>query len=62
MNVSVAGLFAAGIVPGLMVGFGLMALTSYLARVRGYPVASRRRPGPSGAARSGARSCRSSPR
>ena len=42
MNVSVAGLFAAGIVPGLMVGFGLMLLTSYLARVRGYPVASRR--------------------
>ena len=27
MNVSVAGLFAAGIVPGLMVGFGLMLLT-----------------------------------
>jgi tripartite ATP-independent transporter DctM subunit len=42
MNVSVGGLFAAGIVPGLMVGFGLMLLTTYLARVRDYPVASRR--------------------
>ena len=42
MNVSVAGLFAAGIVPGLMVGLGLMLLTSYLARVRNYPVASER--------------------
>ena len=42
MNVSVAGLFAAGIVPGLMVGFGLMLLTSYLAKVRNYPIASRR--------------------
>ena len=42
MNVSVAGLFAAGIVPELMVGFGLMLLTSYLAKVRNYPIASRR--------------------
>ncbi len=42
MNVSVAGLFAAGIVPGLMVGLGLMILTSYLAKVRNYPVAGRR--------------------
>lgn len=40
MNVSVAGLFAAGIVPGLMVGTGLMLMTTYLARLRGFPVAS----------------------
>lgn len=42
MNVSVAGLFAAGIVPGLMVGIGLMLMTTYLARLRGFPVASER--------------------
>ncbi len=42
MNVSVAGLFLAGFVPGLMIGLGLMALTSYFARVRNYPVAARR--------------------
>ena len=42
MNVSVAGLFAAGIVPGLMVGIGLMLMTTYLARIRGFPVASER--------------------
>ncbi len=40
MNVSVAGLFAAGIVPGLLVGMGLMLMTTYLARIRGFPVAS----------------------
>jgi TRAP-type C4-dicarboxylate transport system permease large subunit len=42
MNVSVAGLFLAGFVPGLMVGGGLMILTAYLARVRNYPVAAQR--------------------
>lgn len=42
MNVSVAGLFLAGIVPGLAVGLGLMALTAYFSRVRNYPVASRK--------------------
>ncbi|MGI9436211.1 MAG: TRAP transporter large permease [Geminicoccaceae bacterium] len=42
MNVSVAGLFAAGLVPGLMVGMGLMLMTTYLARIRGFPVASER--------------------
>jgi TRAP-type transport system large permease protein len=42
MNVSVAGLFLAGFVPGLMVGIGLMVLTAYFARVRNYPVASHR--------------------
>ena len=42
MNVSVAGLFAAGLVPGIMIAIGLMLMTSYLARKRGYPVANRR--------------------
>lgn len=42
MNVSVAGLFAAGIVPGVMIGLGLMGLTAWLARRKGFPVASRR--------------------
>ena len=42
MNVSVGGLFAAGILPGLLIGAGLMLMTSYLAKVRNYPVASRR--------------------
>lgn len=42
MNVSVAGLFAAGIVPGLLVGMGLMLMTTYLARLRGFPVARER--------------------
>jgi len=44
MNVSVAGLFLAGFVPGLMVGAGLMLMTWYLAKKRNYPVASRRAP------------------
>lgn len=42
MNVSVAGLFLAGFVPGLLVGGGLMFLTAYFSRKRGYPVAARR--------------------
>jgi tripartite ATP-independent transporter DctM subunit len=42
MNVSVAGLFLAGFVPGLMVGLGLMVLTGYFSRVRNYPVADRK--------------------
>ena len=32
MNVSVAGLFAAGLVPGLLVGFGLMAMVVYMSK------------------------------
>jgi len=40
MNVSIAGLFAAGIVPGLAIGLGLMLLTTYLAKVRNFPVAN----------------------
>jgi len=42
MNVSVGGLFAAGIVPGLLIAVGLMSLTGFLARRRGYPVAAER--------------------
>lgn len=42
MNVSVAGLFAAGIVPGLMISIGLMLVTSFISKRRNYPVAGRR--------------------
>lgn len=42
MNVSVGGLFAAGIIPGLMVGGGLMVMTWYMAKKRDFPVANRR--------------------
>jgi tripartite ATP-independent transporter DctM subunit len=37
MEVSIAGLFAAGIVPGLMIGVALMVLTRYMAGKRNYP-------------------------
>ncbi|MEM9014730.1 MAG: TRAP transporter large permease [Pseudomonadota bacterium] len=40
MNVSVAGLFAAGIVPGILVCGGLMTVTAVLARRRNYPAAA----------------------
>lgn len=42
MNVSVSGLFAAGLIPGLMIAFGLMAVTAYLSKKRNYPVAGRK--------------------
>lgn len=42
MNVSVGGLFAAGIVPGIMICAGLMLVTRHLAKVRNYPVAAER--------------------
>ena len=42
MNVSVAGLFAAGLVPGLMVSVGLMIVTSFISKKRDYPVAGRK--------------------
>ncbi len=42
MNVSVAGLFLAGFVPGFMVGIGLMVLTAYFSRIRNYPVSNRK--------------------
>jgi len=42
MNVSIGALFAAGIVPGAMIGLGLMLTTRFLARRYDLPVASRR--------------------
>jgi tripartite ATP-independent transporter DctM subunit len=42
MNVSVAGLFAAGVVPGLMVGLALMVVTAIISKRRNYPKASER--------------------
>lgn len=40
MNVSVAGMFLAGIIPGLMICIGLMLVTNRIARKRNYPVAN----------------------
>ncbi len=37
MNVSIAGLFASGILPGLLLGFMLMILAGYFAAKRRYP-------------------------
>ena len=37
MGVSIAGLFAAGIVPGLMIGLALMLATRHIAKKRNYP-------------------------
>ncbi len=37
-NVSVASLFLAGIVPGIIMGLGMMVLCSVIARRRGFPV------------------------
>ena len=42
MNVSVAALFAAGIVPGLIMGIGLMAVTSHLGKRRNFPKTAQR--------------------
>ena len=42
MNVSVAGLFAAGLIPGLMVGFMLMSVTGIISKRRNYPKAHSR--------------------
>ena len=42
MNVSVGGLFAAGLVPGFLVAAGLMFVTARIARKRDYPVAAAR--------------------
>lgn len=38
MNVSVGALFAAGILPGLLIGIGLMLVTNVIAVKRNYPV------------------------
>ena len=37
MNVSIGALFAAGFVPGLLMGFGLMGMTTYLAKKHKFP-------------------------
>lgn len=42
MNVSVAGLFAAGMVPGILVGASLMVVTAVISKHRNYPKAERR--------------------
>jgi len=42
MEVSVAALFAAGIVPGVLVGVALMAITSIMARKYDFPIASQK--------------------
>lgn len=40
MNVSVAGMFAAGLIPGVLVCAGLMGMTAFLAKRRNYPKAN----------------------
>lgn len=45
MGVSVAGLFAAGFVPGIMMGLGLMLVTGRLARKRRFPRSEKRASG-----------------
>ena len=42
MNVSIGALFAAGIVPGVMMGIGLMAVTRLLAGRHNLPIASKK--------------------
>ena len=42
MNLNVAALFAAGCIPGLIIGIGLMIVNHIIAKRRGYPVAERR--------------------
>lgn len=42
MDVSVAALFAAGLVPGILMGLALMAISHILARRRNYPAANER--------------------
>jgi len=40
-GVSIAGLFLAGVIPGLLMGFGMMGIAYVIARRRGYPVRPR---------------------
>ncbi len=42
MGVSVGGLFAAGLIPGLMMGGGLMMMNAYLAKKRNFPRSAER--------------------
>ena len=44
MGVSVGGLFAAGFVPGAMMGMGLMAVNAFISHKRKYPRAASRAP------------------
>ncbi|MDY6972761.1 MAG: TRAP transporter large permease [Thermodesulfobacteriota bacterium] len=37
MGVSIAGLFAAGVVPGFLIAFGMMILTRFISKKRNYP-------------------------
>lgn len=41
-SVSIAGLFLAGMVPGILIGVGMMALSYVIARRRGYPISGER--------------------
>lgn len=41
-GMSVAALFLSGMIPGLMIGFGMMAIIYVIARKRGYPVRQQR--------------------
>jgi tripartite ATP-independent transporter DctM subunit len=41
-SVSVAGLFMAGVVPGLLLTLGMMAIVYVMAKVRGYPLSGER--------------------
>ena len=40
-SVSIAGLFLAGVIPGILMGLGMMAIAYIIARRRGYPVRPR---------------------
>ena len=42
MNVSIAGLFAAGVIPGIMVGGSLMILAGIISKKRNYPIGEKR--------------------
>lgn len=42
MEVSVAALFAAGVIPGIVVGLGLMAMTALLAKKHNFPAAGKK--------------------
>ncbi|MSO77884.1 MAG: TRAP transporter large permease [Alphaproteobacteria bacterium] len=42
MQINVAALFAAGCIPGLIIGIGLMIVNQWVAKRRNYPVADRR--------------------
>ena len=44
MQINVAALFAAGCIPGLIIGIGLMIVNHRVAKRRNYPVADRRAP------------------